>query len=428
MRGFIRICRFIVVAFLAGFSCSSFYDNDLGYPRRDTGNLGRKPQKPTDVLHDTSVFVTCVEFPSDYCWQRDTAGYDAPFSVSVLKNGEKVISVAGGASSMISADADMHRFVNGHLYSDYSTPSETIVSKDGEELFRYPGRERMCGFLVRDGDIYTLGQNRSGKGLSFRKNGEPIFSSAAGRVIGEMSNSCCESGALYEVEGDIVFSYKIIAESVDKENPACYLVRNGNSNQIPLDNRVVGIYDARLIGDKFYVAADMGTRDMSLVLIEDDDIKSYSLAGFGFQLSSCRILWSGNNVSLKTDFSYDKWRSSSSVMWHWDGRKIMLNEYERAWDFYLDESSYAYVFTRGENIVAMSVHKKDDGKCLAFTPGGRYTMISSSCAMLSGGVFYAGLSPCDSSLFPLVVREDKATTLKINGYITSLNVSIDGRF
>ena len=37
-----------------------------------------------------------------------------------------------GEEYHISPDPDMHRVIEGHLYTDYSTDKETIIKKDGQ--------------------------------------------------------------------------------------------------------------------------------------------------------------------------------------------------------------------------------------------------------------------------------------------------------
>ena len=135
-------------------------------------------------MKEGSLMVTAVEYPEGCFWQRDSSGGTGECHISLYCNGSRTVSVPSGAGFPASHDPDMHRCIDGKLYTDYSDGGRTYVCENGNLLFSYEGREMLCGFLIKDGDIYTLGQNRSGEGLSFRKNGTMVFSSGTGSVIG----------------------------------------------------------------------------------------------------------------------------------------------------------------------------------------------------------------------------------------------------
>ena len=92
-------------------------------------------------------YVTGVEYPDGYDWMADL-GSDADGAVLFLMNGdERIVELPVGYDSCISADADMHRCIDGHLYTDFSTDRETVIKMDGIELLRYPGREMITDIM-----------------------------------------------------------------------------------------------------------------------------------------------------------------------------------------------------------------------------------------------------------------------------------------
>ena len=163
---------------------------------------------PAHAKLDTAVFMTAVSFPDDYDWRRDTSLGNVRGSIELYRNGEKMVSVPAGPGSRVSLDPDLHHLVEGHLYTESCTDNETFIGKDGEVLFSYPGRELLCGLLVENGDVYTLGQNRSGAGFSLRCNGKEILSRKDGFIAVHMSdNPDYPTGALYRDSGHLYFSY-----------------------------------------------------------------------------------------------------------------------------------------------------------------------------------------------------------------------------
>lgn len=206
--------------------------------RRDGGGGA-----PTHARYDTSVFVTAVSFPEDYDWRRDTSLGNVRGSIELYRNGEKVLSVPAGAGSLARLDPDLHHLMGGHLYTESCTEGETVVGRDGEELFSYPGRELLCGLLVEEDDVYTLGQNRSGNGFSLRCNGVEIMSNGKGCIAVHMSdNPEYPTGALYRDGGHLYFSYR---ESLTAgSGKVWYIVEDGE--ETPVETGAGGVYDIRV--------------------------------------------------------------------------------------------------------------------------------------------------------------------------------------
>lgn len=207
--------------------------------RRDGGGGA-----PTHARLDTVVFMTVVSFPEDYDWRRDTSLGNVRGSIDLYRDGERILSVPAGSGSGARLDPDLHHLVGGHLYTEYCTDGETVIGKDGEELFSYPGRELLCGLLVEDSDVYTLGQSRSGGGFSLRLNGTEILSRKDGFIAAHMSdNPEYLSGALYRDDGHLYFSYW--ETGLSGNGRIWYVVEDGEGT--PVDNvGTGGMYDIRI--------------------------------------------------------------------------------------------------------------------------------------------------------------------------------------
>lgn len=198
----------------------------------------------TVMPKDTSIFVAAVEFPEGYDWRRDSSYGAVSGSLALYRNGERTLSIPAGPGCKASLDPDLHHLVDGHLYTESCTAGETVISKDGEELFSYPGREFLCGLLVEGADVFTLGQSRSGNGFSLRRNGEEIISRSEGAVASHMSdNPEYPGGALYRDCGHLYFSYwKPLAKGSALR--VWYIVADGEETSVDADPE--GIYDIRV--------------------------------------------------------------------------------------------------------------------------------------------------------------------------------------
>lgn len=293
----------IITGLLLLAGCSLFDSEDLILRKRrdETGSwMGSGPKKERDheelIPGDTTVYVSAVEFPKDYCWQKDSVGENRPFSLVLYRNFKKVLSVRGGG--IVSSDPDMHWIIGGHLYAEYSTGTETIVSIDGKEKIRYEGREMIRGLLDREDGFYTLGQSRSGTGLTFRRNGEIIFSDEEGIVLGDMYNPCCRSGGLYELDDGVpVFCYHVPGQSILLKKESLYLVKNGIPSRVELDGSVANVLDARVLNG-----------NMCLV---------YSYDGGGI------ALFDGGNTRMPV---IGKSYVSSDLCLRWSGKSVLQNE------------------------------------------------------------------------------------------------------
>ena len=124
-------------------------------------------------------FITGLDYPDGYDWRADPEKGVVKCSLVVFCDGIPVMKVPVGKEYEVSPDPDMHRIIDGDLYTDYSTSDETVIKKNGKELFRYGGREMILGMTVSKGSIYTLGQPRHGEGFTYRKEAGFRVSKAA---------------------------------------------------------------------------------------------------------------------------------------------------------------------------------------------------------------------------------------------------------
>ena len=132
---------------------------------------------------ESSCYMIGIDYARGYDWRSDQSRESVRCSLVVYVDGSPVMKVPVGKDAQVSADADMHRFVDGSLYTDYVADNITVVKKNGEPLFAYDASERISDIVVKELDVFTLGESRKGNGFSLRRNGEVVVSREKGALI-----------------------------------------------------------------------------------------------------------------------------------------------------------------------------------------------------------------------------------------------------
>ncbi len=294
-----------VLAALAGLACDPVLIGEQTSEGRDDGNAGgdeaTTPDDPEEQWDETplpkTLYVTGVEYPEGVEWQRDI-GYDIDGSkLFLMRDGEKTVELTVGYNECVAIDADMHRCIDGHLYTDFSTDDETVVKVDGVEAYRYAGREMVKSMYVHNDVIHTLCVPRDGSaGWKYRRDGEEILSQSSGDLI----------GGLYEDDGDIVFSYRT--------GNTYYMFVNNSSTSITFGSTVTDVFDVRRIGGVLnYISANNTTITAMAAdtvvqtfggFTDETDMKIYYDGEDRFYVGSVSGLtgvWREGDVSMRCD-------------------------------------------------------------------------------------------------------------------------------
>jgi hypothetical protein len=395
-------------------SCSGL-DGNYSRGRTRSQTVSGKPHdngKP--YVSDTSVYLTALEFPRGYDWKKDTLYGKVNCKLVLFKNGSRTLELPAKFDSGISPDPDTHRVIEGYLYTDYCTDGETIISRDGRSLFHYQGEELMSGFLVKDGDVYTLGQDRSGHGFSFRKNGKSILKKENGEIMGGMYDSAYENGALYESGGHLYFSYyntSISGKTVEKKY---FLVEDGVAVRIDSEKVYDEIYDLRMSGGVLYKTVKVKGSLYPLSLFSGDS-RSDLGKNYNIKVTSAFILPNANDIMVQETFVNTRSDSGFMSIWKASG---FVGSYNTDTDIYaergklyaveMDTSGYAYRFRFGSGSIKLS---------------NKYYFISNHCATVENGHFYLVLTPACINKKPVLWKDSDSSTVNIeNGYVTSVSV------
>ena len=176
--------------------------------------------------------VTGIEYPSGYDWIEEASPDGVNRSLVVFADAVPCLRVPVGDGYEVSPDADMHRFLDGNLYTYYNKDSLTAVRKNGAPLFRYQADEVMLDMCIRGSDLHILSHRRSG-GFAYRINGEVVLEKLSGETFGRF----------WEDRGSICFAYmQPVAETAGLDD-RYYLAMDSNVLHIPFEQDVSKVWD-----------------------------------------------------------------------------------------------------------------------------------------------------------------------------------------
>lgn len=402
MKGFL-----FAVVMIAAVSCGL---TEVGEPVRRPGGeawTGPGMNVGKDDPDRTVCYVTLMSYPDGYDWRSDREKGSVKCSLVVLANGLPMMKVPVGDEYETSSDPDMHRMIDGHLYTDYSTDSETVIKKDGRQLFRYSGREQIFGMLVDSSGVYTLGHQREGEGFTYRKNGEILLERTEGRSFGR----------LYRDGDDICFAFSEPVASATDDIERYYHVRNGEVVQVALREDVKKVWCITSDGGTIYYVADIIGVDDPVVfagtaMTKLDMPESASMAG-------CRILADSKVVCVE----------GVSVA---QGRPLNAFVWSDAMEYYAFKPglTMSSVNCSGGSVFCV-LNSPSSSICgqiylngtIVSTPF-NYTSMSSRTAVMADGILHVGLSS-KTGAKPQIWKDGKLEKLDYNGYICSVTTNKD---
>ena len=344
---------------------------------------------PGPAPGDTVIWLCAVEYPPGYPWRKDSLHLGTVPEIVLYRDFVPVLRVPSGEGA--SPDPDMQHILDGHLYTEDSSMTETVVKRDGKTLYCCEGREMLRGIAVDGDDVYTLSQYRSGEGFSYRKNGELLMSRESGQLFGSLSDpSYGPGGALYEDGGEHVFCYSYGYAGSYRYG----LFRNGVESFSDSGRRM----DVKCVGGKLLSAPS------DKVLFAWEDVRIWVLER--------GVFWAGTGA---LDAS-----SSTRGSWLYDAG---LNNY--------------YMMGRPDGLVmpagmsAVSVLYGRDGEVsvcwwnkVAERLDGRFMYMGDGCVDMVGETLVLALTPKGHGACPVVMVGGEARTLDINGYISCVKVCL----
>lgn len=384
-----------IVLFMAMVSCSRemAVPGPVIPPAQDTG----------------CVYVTGVEFPAGYdwtSWLQDGKPRSRSL-VFLMKDGERILEVLTDSVMCSSSMPGRHRCIGGHLYMDFPDGDGTVVMKDGTELFRYDGHERLSSFKVDgSGHIWTLGaqdegDGDAGGGLSLRRDGFPVFSCDSADIV----------TGLHTDSGDsLSFSYRKAGRTFLWSSGE----QHGLSFMQPVDS----------------VLAAVMYRGSPVCVVRLADGGGYAVSsGKGFSLletykydclGNCRFLFGEDSLFVYGELNYQYDRLRSPQVWRLDGRiKAGAGKYKQSFfTFVSGNDVFAFI---GNQEYSPYIKSYVNGTQL-YSYGSGLDVTADPAAVIHDGRLYFLFCRRHGQKKPYLAVDSESTEYGFNGYFTGISV------
>lgn len=237
-----------------------------------------KPLEPDIPEYVPSVYATALHFQDSVNWRKDSLRQaDLLFFI----DGKQVLEIPVSSPP----DPDRHRIWDGHLWSDSTDGHQTVVLCDGQEQFRFDGEEHLQGFLLVNGDVHTLGQHPGRDGFCYRINGDVVFESDRGSVLGSPSDPEWRGGALSLDGEDVFYSYS---------DQGYHIMRGGEHFQTLPVSPSDALLDLRAQGETVYRVERRGS---SLYWIAGENVITLNV--YTPSVISCKIIPYGDTLTVR---------------------------------------------------------------------------------------------------------------------------------
>jgi len=405
-----RIYLYIIVTVLAAAiqACTPL-ERDLsraqvvGWDKR-AKSRGQDSGKEKGKTRTYQIWTALVEYPESYDWRLNAEWRSVESKIHLLCDGEEQLCFSAGPKGM--GDAENNIIMDGHIYCFKADDRQTLISKDSLLLLRYPSREFIKGFIIKDGEIWTLGAHRGKDGFTLRKGGREVLSRDEGNISGGMGEAKSGiSGALYMDRGRLCFCYNVWK----KDRRVWYLVQDGVEDELNSDSE---IREVCIDNGKLHRIETGGAIYSERVIVEDEQWipprakQEGNAFDLGFVRGAESIAISAKNLNRSTS------RITHSL-WYKGERKCCFEGVEAI--LFNGEDCVGISNGRMGNLKIKTGSKEMDfgscylasERCVAFDPESKGVYVAATSE--GGGAF--------------VARNEKIiSTFKVNGYVSSIEV------
>ena len=398
MRRFV----FVTAAAAALFSCQKpmFDSMPRGYERSPLALSSKTAEEAEPAIPDSKVkpgiYYTAVQFPHWADWREgDFRGAE----VVLYRDSIEIASAPGGPRP----GQERIRLWEGHLWSDIADGGETVVYCDGYPYLTIPEEVLLKGLVTENGNIHTLGQRPGSQGVSYRVNGEELFSSSSGAVLGGM----------YLDQGRVFYTFGIPVKRGESVIMEYHVMQGADERAVVTETGTGKIYDIRVRDGTLYRCERRTGESSSLCIVTGDQYVSVG-AGADEPIHQCNLIWLDGEVMIK---GYSVFVTGYL---HWirsrEGYKYFAYTHQVT-DLYADGDAFAYVSVDRNGLakeIVLGEETVDLGQ-------DRPKLMNSRGADFRDGTFAAAFTDPEST-DNRVYMGGKWVYLDFNGYFTSLTI------
>lgn len=385
-----------------GLSAVSCGVSEIGdFEKDETNGVWTAPSAGGTGSHSV-VYVTAFDYPDDYDWVHNPEKGSVRCSLVVFADSKPQMKIPVGDAYHVSDDPDMHRVIDGHVYTDFATDAETFIKKDGKPLLSYEGRESVVDMIVCNDSLHTLGHRRNGGGFSYRINGRIVLERDSGYTF----------GSLGAYGNDVCFAFTEPIVSAQGRKECYYCFRNGKVSQTALREDIKKLWDIDFHKGEVYILVSL-TGVNEPVLISEAGLTALPMP-YGTTAVSGQIFSAGDSCGVEMLLSSES--GVSSALWL-HGRLYQS----------FDTGMSVYAILPSESGVSCVLNaRSSSGTGLMFRLGEKIVMPSGFTCMgkypvdMIDGILTVGLSSLSGER-PVVWRDGRTEELDVNGYICNVS-------
>ena len=270
---------FLPLLFLSVSACQTpLFDT----PAREASTPGRSRNPP---VQSSSFYATSIVFPDDADWRQ---GDTRDAKVVLWRDGKPVGSVPAGDRP----DPDAHYFQDGHLWTWKTVNAVISFFRDGSPFFGLLGDKTLVGMRVVGGTIHTLSQ-QTGGGFDYCINGQTVFSSPTGVVLGRLDDPDWEGGAFSGDDMGICYAFGLPVQLPDGPIWEYRVMKGGDL--LSMFPAVAGgqMYDIRVREGQIYRLEE---RYGAMCLMKGEELSALTLPE---DSHAPHLVWTGEEMLVK---------------------------------------------------------------------------------------------------------------------------------
>lgn len=180
-----------------------------------------------------ACYVTALDYRDGYDWRSDQEKGKVKCSLVMFADGIPVLKIPVGDMWQVSSDPMRHRVLDGHLYTDFTDGTITVVKRDGRVLHTYDAAEEVEQAMLHEGQLHTLCRPREGDGFRYRIDGRVVLSRDSGSPMGNMRMS-----------GDTaVFCFSQLISTAQGKKDSYYISKGGKVSKIQTEGDISKVWD-----------------------------------------------------------------------------------------------------------------------------------------------------------------------------------------